>query len=215
MMTPWMKKLSFDFCSGPRRGFTLIELMIAVAIIAILAAVAIPTYTSYIRRSYLSEASSAIGSIKTALESYEMTHRCYTAAPPNPSAVPQNAQRVAWGDPGGPWSRNVLGVRPDAQVRFQYQVFANTAWVDVANPCGAPAAGSGADGVESLLGVATCLHSTNLVGAGGEYVNTNITGSDWYVVVAQADFDGTGAPPNTLLFSAVDDSTIGRCHELR
>lgn len=190
-------------------GFTLIELMIAVAIIGILAAVAIPVYTSYIRRSYLAEATSGIGSIKTALESFEMTHRCYTNAAANPATTPVNGRKVAWGDPGGAWQRCALAVRPDAQVRFQYRVYANTAWVDESDPCG----GTGDTDADIASDVKTCLGDPVVASSGTPFVNTNITGTDWYIVEARSDIDEGGA--QTILVSAVDDSTIGRCNELQ
>lgn len=45
-------------------GFTLIEIMISVAIVAIVAAIATPSYTSYMRRSYFSEVVSAAAAYK-------------------------------------------------------------------------------------------------------------------------------------------------------
>lgn len=51
-----------------QKGFTLIELMIVVAIIGILAAIAIPQYQNYIAKSQVSRAVAELGSIKTAYE---------------------------------------------------------------------------------------------------------------------------------------------------
>jgi len=53
-----------------QKGFTLIELMIVVAIIGILAALAIPAYTDYTIKSRVSEGASLSGGAKTAMEVY-------------------------------------------------------------------------------------------------------------------------------------------------
>lgn len=50
------------------RGFTLIEVMITVAIIAILSAIALPAYTAYIQRSRVPAALDALSSLATRLE---------------------------------------------------------------------------------------------------------------------------------------------------
>lgn len=60
------------------KGFTLIELMIVVAIIGILAAIAIPNFMNYQCKAKQSEAKSNLGNIRTAQEAYYAEHDEYS-----------------------------------------------------------------------------------------------------------------------------------------
>jgi type IV pilus assembly protein PilE len=66
---------------GPRRvsqrAFTLIELMIVVAVIAILAAIAVPLYSDYILRARLTDATDALLAMQANMERYYQDNRTY------------------------------------------------------------------------------------------------------------------------------------------
>lgn len=64
-------------CRYKTSGFTLIELMITVAIIAILAAVVVPSYQDYVRRGALSEAFSNLSDLRIRLEQFYQSNRKY------------------------------------------------------------------------------------------------------------------------------------------
>jgi type IV pilus assembly protein PilE len=58
-------------------GFTLIEVMIVVAIVAVLAAIAIPNYSDYIKRGKITEATSALADLRVRYEQYFLDNRTY------------------------------------------------------------------------------------------------------------------------------------------
>lgn len=59
------------------RGFTLLEVMITVAIVGILAAIAVPSYSEYVTRSRITEATNALADYRNRMEKFFLDHRSY------------------------------------------------------------------------------------------------------------------------------------------
>jgi len=65
------------------KGFTLVELMIAVVVVSILAAIALPAYSNYVKRGKISEATANLGSLRVSMEQYYQDNRTYQNASGN------------------------------------------------------------------------------------------------------------------------------------
>ena len=107
-----------------KKGFTLIELMIVVAIIAILAAIAIPNYLNYRYRAMTSEAKSNLGTILTMEEAYASETNNYYSNQNAPQATAPAATSLSWG--GTTTGFDTIGFSVKGQVRYVYGVTTTT-----------------------------------------------------------------------------------------
>jgi type IV pilus assembly protein PilA len=111
-----------------KSGFTLIELMIVVAIIGILAAIAIPNFLRFQLKAKSSEGKTNLAAIRTAEQSYYSEFGVFVSADSSPPAasftggVP-GAMKVGWAqaDPAGE-GFDQLGWEPEGAVFFTYSV---------------------------------------------------------------------------------------------
>lgn len=143
-------------------GFTLVEMMVVVAVVGILSAVAIPAFRSYVHRSRTAEAVQFLAEIRQRQESYrsEFGQYCSVSGPGTslgtwaPATLPSAGNFADWTGGPGQWSH--LGAAPDGPVRFQYRTVAGL-------PGSVPPGGLGYDGSDF-----------------------------WFVAQARADLDGDG-----------------------
>jgi type IV pilus assembly protein PilA len=171
-----------------QKGFTLIELMIVVAIIGILAAIAIPNFLQYQMKSRQSEAKTNLQAIKTSEVSFQAERGCYVgiavevgsvAAAVGTKMAPYtwgagtapSAAGTLWCVTGGVFTGtfNDIGFKATGNVNYQYGVDATT----VAAP-----------------GLYTTATSCALYPAATMTAATGILGNNNFVAVAKSNLDG-------------------------
>lgn len=102
------------------RGFSLVELMIVMAIIGILVAVTIPAYQNHVRKVKVSGAKANLGEIKILQEAYRAENNTYLNCAATPPTLPTGSA-VAWAG-GGIAAFTTLKFTPSGEVFFRYEV---------------------------------------------------------------------------------------------
>ncbi len=194
------------------KGFTLIELMIVVAIIGILAAIAIPNFLTYQLKSRQSEAKTNLQAIRTSMLSFQAEKGCYVAVPNWPANAPTTTAKSS----PTPWS---TATTPAASGTSTYclatggvfNVPATAAFTDIGfvatgsvyyNYTTLPVASGGTVPVAACGGTGMNGNSAITGGTGGALTDLG------FHIVAQSNLDGD---PNISIWGASNDNGASDC----
>jgi len=191
-----------------QEGFTLIELMIVVAIIGILAAIAIPNFLTYQLKSRQAEAKTNLQAIKTSEVAFQAERGCYIGAGvygvvvPAPALktapftwgagpLPATVPPVGWCIAGGTFSTangfTDIGFKATGNVMYLYGVDATT----VAAP-------------GLYTPVTSCLLYPGVTGTAA----TGVLGNNNFVAVAKSNLDGDA---NVSTWTSTQDHGVTDC----
>ncbi len=99
-----------------QQGFTLLEISVVLTLMGMMAALALPAFTKYIRKGQTSEVRVNIQTVAALERSHYLDHKTYLACPPTPKQVPKGKPAV--------WPRDScwdqLGFRPEGSL-YQYE----------------------------------------------------------------------------------------------
>jgi type IV pilus assembly protein PilE len=110
------------------RGFTIAELLIAVAIVGILAAIAVPQYGSYMQRSRILDAVAKLSDYSTRMEQYFLDRRTYLddagrcGVPPSATPAPADAFQVACSATARSYVYTATGLAGKGMAPFTYTI---------------------------------------------------------------------------------------------
>lgn len=119
--------------SNRMQGFTLIEVMITVAIVGILAAIALPSYIDFVTRGKLIDGTTKLGDFRSKMEKYFMDNRTYLdtlgagCGVPNPLVATSDYFAITCGAPGPAptatsYQLRATGIPAKGMGGFVYQV---------------------------------------------------------------------------------------------
>jgi prepilin-type N-terminal cleavage/methylation domain-containing protein len=176
--------------SVAQHGFTLVELMIVVAIIGVLATLAVVSYRRLVNSSHTSEATQMVNAIKVAQEAYHAEVGTYISISGNldsdycPAHTAGTPSKVAWDPtcgtgPNKPWSN--LPVNSNGPVMFGYATVAGAANVAMVYP----------GGMAKPIGATTPTQA-------------------WFVASAEGDMDGNGVNCTVVGTSLGRDLAVDR-----
>jgi type IV pilus assembly protein PilE len=109
------------------KGFTLLEVMIVTAIVAILAAIALPNYSEYIKRGKIIEATSALSDIRTRYEQFYLDNRTYAGGCANFGATVQASTKsftiaCSTGETAATYAPTATGNAAEGMSGFSYSI---------------------------------------------------------------------------------------------
>ena len=127
--------------ADPVRGFTLLEAMLVVAIIATLAAIAVPSYADYVRRGRILDAVARLADARARMEEYFLDQRSYVDAGgrcgvPPPAGTAGDAFSLACEASTTAYTYTATGLAAKGMAAFAYAIDQAGAKTTVSLPAG-------------------------------------------------------------------------------
>ena len=183
-------------------GFTMIELMIVVAVISILVSVAIYAYSRSVRKARSTEITAMFAELKAREEAYKNEFGRYLPVCPNPAGVPgaDCAETDLW--PALPGKGQAIDITVGIPARWTQLRIA-----------------PGKASLYCQYGVVAGLAGTAVPGGfpkGQLLYGAGAVPFNWFYLIAQCDWDGDPAPTaNAWYWQRGDSTELGRENELR